>query len=367
MNIWLANQEYLLRLYGNMNYNDVDELREIIKNLNSELELLEKSKKAVYNMVLKEKQVPYCPICGSTNINKNGKYKDRQNYICKDCNKKFNGLTNTIFHHTHLTYMQIEKAIDCIINLFSIRKMAKVLKISTKTAFTLRHKIMSCLKSIVKSFKLNGVIELDEYYLSINLKGTKKKNMPRMSKKRTSHGSNTRGISSHKICVTSGIDENDNMFFEVAGTSSVTSKMIKDTAVPRISNSKKVITDCKSSYESVAKKNNWNLKQIKSGTYTDEENNNLANINSLHQQLTLYLSNFRGVSTKHLQEYLDLFCFLKYLDWKIEYSEQLKEFKDKICTKNTNITYNNVCDNYSIFDFNIIYADYNFHPLKTTT
>ena len=49
--------------------------------------------------------------------------------------------------------------------------------------------------------------------------------------------------------------------------------MIKDIVVPKITNSTKVITDCKSSYESVSKENNWNLKQIKSGTYVDEENN----------------------------------------------------------------------------------------------
>jgi len=115
------------------------------------------------------------------------------------------------------------------------------------------------------------------------------------------------------------------------------------------------------------KENNWNLKQIKSGTYTDEDNNNLASINSLHQQLTLFLSNFRGVSTKHLQEYLNLFCFLKYLNWITDYNKQLKEFKNKICVKNTDINYNNVCDNYSIFDFSTIYEDYNFYPLKTTT
>ena len=350
-----------------MEYNDIDELRNIIKELSRKLKILEESKNAIYDMVLREKQVLYCPRCGSIHINKNGKYNGRQNYICKDCKKKFNDLTNTIFHHTHLTYNQIEKAIGCVINLFSIRKMANILHTSTKTAFTLRHKVISCLKSIIQSFQLNGKIELDEYYLAINLKGTKTENMPRLSKRRTSHGSNKRGISNHKICITSGIDENDNMFFEVAGTSSVTSKMIKNTVVPKICNPKKVITDCKSSYESVAKENHWILKQIKSGTYADEENNNLANINSLHQQLTLYLSNFRGVSTKHLQEYLDLFCFLKYLNWTIEYAEQLKEFKNKICIKNTTVNYKNVCNNYSIFNFNEIYKNYNFHPLKTTT
>ncbi len=79
--------------------------------------------------------------------------------------------------------------------------MANILHTSTKTAFTLRHKVISCLKSIIQCFQLNGKIELDEYYLSINLKGTKTENMPRLSKKRTSHGSNKRGISNHKICI----------------------------------------------------------------------------------------------------------------------------------------------------------------------
>lgn len=350
-----------------MNYNNVDELRDLIKELNEKLNLLENGKQAIYDMVLQVKERLCCPSCNSLNINKNGKYNKKQNYICKDCHKKFNSLTNTIFHNTHLTYDKLEKAIDYTINLYSIRKMANLMKVSTKTAFTIRHKIMHCLKDIVDSFNLNGTIELDEYYLSINLKGTKKENMPRYSKKRTSHGSSIKGISSHKVCVTSGIDENDNIVFKVAGTSNVTSDMIKETIVPRIFNSKKIITDCKSSYESVAKENKWNLKQIKSGTYSDNENNNLANINALHQQLTIYLSNFRGVSTKHLQEYLNLFCFLKYLNWSFECSEQLKEFKNKICTKNTNINYLNVCDNYSIFDFNQVYADYDFHPSKTTT
>ena len=350
-----------------LEYNDVFELRNIIKFLNEKLEILEGSKKAICEIVLKDKKVICCPKCHSININKNGKYRERQTYICKDCNKKFNNLTGTIFHHTHLTYKQVEIIFDCTINLFSVRKTASKAGVSTKTAFTIRHKIMSCLKDIVNSFNLSGEMELDEYYLSINLKGTKKDKMPRKSKKRTSHGTGIRGISRHKVCVTSGCDENDNIFFTVAGTSSVTSNMIKKTVVPRITKAKKIITDCKSSYEEVAKENNWNLKQIKSGTYIDNENNNLANINSLHQQLTIFLSNFRGVSTKHLQEYLDLFCFLKYLNWTTDYTNQLHEFINKICIKNTNINYINVCNNYSIFDFFEVYKDYKFHPSKTTT
>ena len=112
-----------------MDYNNIDELRETIDELNKKLQLLENGKEAICDMILKGKQFLYCPRCGSVNIDKNGKPNNKQNYICKDCNKKFNILTNTIFHHTHLSYAKIEKAIDCIIHLFSIRKMASIVKI----------------------------------------------------------------------------------------------------------------------------------------------------------------------------------------------------------------------------------------------
>ena len=102
------------------------------------------------------------------------------------------------------------------------------------------------------------------------------------------------------------------MYFEVVGTGSITSMMIKNSIAKKINDSKKVVTDCKSSYESIAKDNNWNLIQIKSGTYTNEIGDNLANINSLHSELELFISKFRGVSTKHLQQYLDWFVFSKY-------------------------------------------------------
>lgn len=78
-----------------------------------------------------------------------------------------------------------------------------------------------------KSF--NGVSQLDEYYLPINLKGTKPSKMPRISKKRQKNGTGSSGISRHTVCVVSGVDEYNNMIFKIAGTSNVSSYMIKNT------------------------------------------------------------------------------------------------------------------------------------------
>lgn len=92
-----------------------------------------------------------------------------------------------------------------------MRRIAEENNISIYTSFRLRHKILLALNSFVKSIKLSGKTQSDEKYFPINLKGTKTKNMPRYSKKRTSTSSPYTGISHHKICVISTLDEYDNL------------------------------------------------------------------------------------------------------------------------------------------------------------
>ena len=104
----------------------------------------------------------------------------------------------------------------------------------------------------------------EEFYRSINLKGTKPENMPRASKPRISNGTSTRGINNHKVFIVSAVDEYENMFFEIVGNGPVTSKMIKQSLTPKICKISKLITECKSSYEREVKVNKGNLKQIKS-------------------------------------------------------------------------------------------------------
>lgn len=343
------------------------ELENIINKAQEILNKKENSKGIIDLVIHNERQNICCPKCKSINIKRNGKYKGRQLYKCKDCKKKFNELTNTPFHHTRLNYKQIETAYDCLVNKLSIRKSAKKIKVSTRTAFVLRFKLITCLKETKDKEKLTGNIELDEYYLSVNLKGTKKDKMPRISKPRKTNGTGKSGINKHTVCVTSGIDENDHAILKVAGTGNVTSSMIKNTIANKVENSTKVITDCKSSYESIAKENGWNLKQVKSKCYKDDEGNNLANINSLHSELTLFLSQFHGVSTKHLQEYLDWFSFSKYQNYSIDYTKQVEDFEKNTITKLSEIKYSNVYNNYSIINFTKLYEDYNYQPPKFTT
>lgn len=230
------------------------------------------------------------------------------------------------------------------------------------TVHLLRLKVIDSFEKIRKNVRLQGKIEAYEKYFSINLKGTKPEKMPRFSKKRASKGTTTRGINGHKICVISAIDEYDNNFLEIVGTGPVTSKMVEKSLTPRIEKLKVIITDCKSSYESEAKKNNWILKQVKSELHCDLEGNNLANINSLHSGLTTFLSPFRGISSKHLQGYLDWYSFHKYLNYCFEYDKQKDKLFNHTMIEGTQINRVNAYDNYSGIDFYDVYSDYNFTP-----
>ena len=42
-----------------------------------------------------------CVHCGSTSVKRNGKYRSRQRYLCNDCGKSFNDMTNTAFYWRH--------------------------------------------------------------------------------------------------------------------------------------------------------------------------------------------------------------------------------------------------------------------------
>ena len=106
---------------------------------------------------------------------------------------------------------------------------------------------------------------------------------------------------------------------------------------------------------------------MKSKCYTDSEDNNLTTINSLHSELDYFLSGFRRVSTKHLQQYLDWFVYIKHLNYTKEYVEQDTTYKKDTIIINTLIKYDNVFNNYSNINFNEIYADYNYQPPKCKT
>lgn len=293
-----------------------EEISEVIEKLTEALIIVKNRKNTNSKLIDKIKDKKECPHCQSQYIVKDGHDKNNvQIYLCKNCHKKFNASVTTLVAHSKLTYEQLTIFFECMNDKLSIYKTAAKMEVNKNTVFLLRHKVLDAISKVRKTIKLYGEVEADETYESINLKGTKQEKMPRFSKPRSTKGGSKRGISNHQVCIASAIDEYDNCFLEIVGTGPITSDEVENVFTNKIGTISRFVTDCKSSYEKFINDNHIQLEQVKSGTYVNSSGYNLANINSLHSEWSTFLSHFKGVSTKHLQHYLDWFCFQKIINY----------------------------------------------------
>lgn len=317
---WTMNINNLQELVNNLCADDVISLFNIIK---SQGDSIVSSKVSNHHIIHRErtKDSKYsCPHCGSFSFVKNGRTKSqRQKYYCKDCEKSFSDTTNTIAHRSRKSYKDWIKVISDTLDCKPLRQTASETNIPTTTVFAMRHKILETLSSYKKDSmnNLSTTIEADSMYFPINLKGTKPDKMPRMSKRRTS--SAKRGISNHKVCVFTAVDEHDHTLIEIAGLGPESIDMLKQFK-DRFNEDSLLITDSKASYIEFAASRKMNLDQIPSGFRVSNNGNNISTINGMHSQIRTFFRPFRGVSIRHLQGYLDLFRFYKDLRYTTEYT-----------------------------------------------
>ena len=301
-------------------------------------------------------------ICKHCNIrmNKNGKTKNEvQKYICKICKYTCSKTTDTIVSHSHLSFNIWSNVIDNLLDGFSLRRIAEENDISIYTSFRLRHKVLLALKNFVKSIKLKGNARYDEKYFSINLKGTKTKNMPRYSKKRTSIKSPYRGISHHKVCTVSTIDEYDNLILKIVGLGRCTTNMLEDALGDNVSEINNFNTDSATAYRKFCKKHNINLHAVPSGKHSDGEIN-ISRINGIHSQLEIWLTKFKCVSIRHLQEYLDWFVFIFTMKKKFSLNKIKTESYNRIVLDNNYIKANDIVKLEMPIDLDIAYAEFKY-------
>lgn len=325
----------------------VEHLSDICSTKNSNSKIISK---------FKDKDL-FCKECGCK-LYKNGKTKNGiQKYICSGCKITLSETTNTIICHSKLPFEIWSNVIDNLLNGFSLRRIAEENNISLLTSFRIRHKVLYALKSFVENISLSGEIQSDEKYFSINLKGTKAENMPRYSKKRTSTSSPYRGISHHKVCVVSSIDENDNLLLKIVGLGRCTTDMLKDALGQKLNNAKSINADSASAYQGFCEEYNLILNAIPSGFHSDGIFN-ISEIDGIHSQLETWISKFRGISTRHLQEYLDWFVYIFTMKKRFMLSKIKTASYSKLLIDNNYIKSKDIFNIEMPIDLNVAYAEY---------
>ncbi len=181
--------------------------------------------------------------------------------------------------------------------------------------------------------------------------------MPRYSKKRTSTKSPYRGISHHKVCTVSSIDDDDNLILEIVGVGRCTTEMLENALGSKVDKVNNLNADSASAYQKFCKNHNITLNAIPSGKHSNG-NINISKINGVHSQLETWLSKFKGVSIRHLQEYLDWFVFIYSMKKKFSLNKLKTESYNTIVLDNNYIKANDIIKLQMPIDLNIAYAEY---------
>jgi len=275
-----------------------------------------------------------CIHCGSVKVKRNGKYRNRQRYLCRDCGKSFNDLTNTPISGTR--YLgKWAKYFQLMVDGYTLPKIAKRLKIHISTAFYWRHKILFALRSMGFQM-LKGIVESYETFFKESLKG--RRTLDRKPKKRGGRDKK-RAISNLKIAVVVAQDRYGQVIAQKAGTGRVRAEEINAVIGSYIAPSSLLCTDTATNYKKFAlikelKHEPINLSKegyIKKGIY------HLQNVNNYHKRLKGWMDRFQGVATKYLDNYLYWFSFLQQSK-KMADKEQINQMLLSACQNSNYIT-----------------------------
>ena len=250
-----------------------------------------------------------CIHCGSVSVKRNGKYRSRQRYLCKDCGKSFNDMTASPISGTHYPHKWLQY-FECMIDSMSLPKIAKKLKIHISTAFYWRHKILTALRSLGNQ-PLNGVIESDETYILESEKG-KRVITHRKSRKRGGKAKK-RGISKEQVCIVVAMDRNGQIISQNAGFGRISANEIDSVLGKYIGSASVLCTDSATNYKTFAQQKGISHEMInaRKGVYVRKKIYHIQHVNAYHKRLKDWIDGFQGVATKYLDNYLFWFRFLE--------------------------------------------------------
>lgn len=242
-----------------------------------------------------------CPYCGFEHTYKNGLTKNGiQRFLCPNCNKRYNALTNTIFDSKKIP---ISEWIEFLLHLFefhSIRSSSFDNRNAYSTGKYWLEKVFCVLRNIQKDVILSGTIYIDEAFFSVV-----KRNVIKIDNK------NLRGISRNKICVVTGTNKRESFFFATNISKLNESESLKFYG-NHIKEKSKLIHDLEKSHNVVVEKlhllsesyDSQIIKKLK------DEDNPLRPINDLHRLLKTFMSSHGGYNRDELQDWLNLFWFI---------------------------------------------------------
>jgi transposase-like protein len=286
---------------------DLEELISLVKKLPKK-EI--KKVTTLINKIIAENQasitVPLCLYCQNCHVVKNGHKHNKQSYLCKYCGKSFVETTNTVMEKSHYDKSVWKQVISDTIRGVSLDETAKKLDLSHKTAFHMRHKILSALEMYEELHPtvLDGICELDDTYVLESLKGTK---IPDdYYRKARKHGESAQksGVSHECVSICAGIERKGKVYTKTVNRSTPTSANIKEVFDEHITQDALVLCDGAKSFKVLSNKRDVHNVKNHSGS---EHFYHINTVNGYHSFIKARYKKYRGIATKYINRYNALF------------------------------------------------------------
>jgi len=291
----------------------------ILDDLLQEFEVKGKVLELAYQEIATERDKKPCPYCKSEKILKRGKQKGVQMYQCKSCVKWYSETTGTPLWDIKLK-TKWQGYLRCMEQGMSLKAIADELEICIQTSFNWRHKILSSLGRFTPE-KLSGEVESDEFEISISKKGSKI--IDRKPRKRGTDFKRNVNEEVTVIQVVTAVERGGETFLKAVETKRLTTEEITKAFDGRLADGATLITDAHPSYKSFAKENplvNHKTFIAKDHVSKTDKKIHVQTVNHTHRELKDFLRQYNGVSSKYLQNYLNLFA----------YADKLRESKHTI-------------------------------------
>ncbi len=271
-----------------------------------------KSKEKIEQNSTLLKELKECPHCKSNHFVKNSKKDGRQRFVCMDYHKIFAVTNNTILSKPQKDLEIWKKYIHCMIEKYSLRKTAEICGIALSTSFYWRHKILDTLQEMQESIKLDGIVEADETFMPISYKGHHRDfNFPRSAKKRGT-ANTKRGLSKELVCIPCVVDLNGKSVAKIANLGKPNLKALNSVINGKVERESVFVTDSLRSYLKLSNEMSLNHIRIPRNKYSNGSFNIQKSrfIPSILKAMLTY--NFKGVSTKYLNNYLVYHNFVNF-------------------------------------------------------
>jgi len=281
-----------------------------------------------------------CLHCGSTSVKRNGKYRSRQRYKCKDCGKTFNDITGSPLAGTRYPRKWM-RFFELMVEGLSLSKIAKILNIHVSTSFYWRHKILKAIASL-GNLQLQGIVESDETYFLESYKG-KRSGIPHRKSRKRGGSANKRGISNEQVCVVVAHDRDGHIICQYGGRGRITATEIDSVIGSYIHPTSVLCSDSATNYANFAKLKGLQHEAVngRKGIYVKKGIYHIQHVNSYHQRLKRWMDRFKGVATKYIDNYMFWFRFLE-LHKKLETHDKHKFLLLNACKRVNFLTVKNL-------------------------